>query len=98
MGMGGIAVQENPHCGEMGYSLLPPYWGRGFATMIAQWLIDYGFSRLGLQTMRAVCDTRNKASIKVLEKSGMTIEGYRRGLNQQEIVYRINFTTANTIS
>lgn len=64
--------------GEIGYILHPDEWGRGFATEIAQLLIDLGFNTLHLYRIFATCDPRNSASFRVLEKIGMKREGRLR--------------------
>jgi RimJ/RimL family protein N-acetyltransferase len=64
--------------GEIYYNLLPPHWGNGFATEVAQSLIEFGFSKLKLHRIEAGVSTENARSIRVLEKAGMTQEGIRR--------------------
>lgn len=64
--------------GEIFYKFDPAYWGNGYATEVAQALIKFGFTELGLHKVEAGVATENIASIRVLEKSGMTREGLRR--------------------
>jgi RimJ/RimL family protein N-acetyltransferase len=64
--------------GEIYYKLLPDHWGNGYATEVSRALVKYGFSELGLHRIEAGVATENKASIRVLEKIGMTNEGIRR--------------------
>lgn len=63
---------------EVGYRLLPEAWGQGFATEGARALIDYGFGDLGLVRLIGVTHSGNKASQRVLMKSGLADEGYGR--------------------
>ncbi|MCB0670211.1 MAG: GNAT family N-acetyltransferase [Saprospiraceae bacterium] len=63
---------------EMHYSLLPDYWGQGYATEAVRGLIGYAFEELGLHRLEAGVATGNLASIRVLEKAGMTREGLKR--------------------
>lgn len=60
---------------EVWYKLHPDHWGRGYATEAVQTVLDFGFDRLGLHRIVAGCAVENKASIRVLEKVGMTREG-----------------------
>lgn len=60
------------------YSLLPEYWGNGFATEAAIGLIKYCFEELDLHRIEAGCAVDNLASIRVLEKLGMQQEGRKR--------------------
>ena len=62
----------------MHYSLLPDYWGQGYATEAVRGLIGYAFEELGLHRLEAGVATGNLASIRVLEKAGMTREGLKR--------------------
>ncbi|MCU4176911.1 GNAT family N-acetyltransferase [Carboxylicivirga sp. N1Y90] len=64
--------------GEIYYNLLPEFWNKGYATELAKALINYGFKYLNLHKIEAGVATENMASIKVLEKAGMTREGLRR--------------------
>ena len=64
--------------GEIGYTLNRNYWGRGYATEVAVLLLQLGFENLGLERISATCDARNTASIRVLEKAGLTLQA-RRG-------------------
>jgi len=60
------------------YSLLPRYWGNGFATEAANSLIKYCFEELKLHRIEAGCAVDNLASVRVLEKLGMCLEGRKR--------------------
>lgn len=63
---------------SMHYSLLPRYWGKGYATEAASGLIKYCFEELNLHRIEAGCAVDNLASIRVLEKLGMHREGRKR--------------------
>ncbi len=65
-------------CGEIGYFLLPEYWGKGFATELANALIEFGFTRLGLHKISARCNSNNFKSEGIMKKVGMTLEGELR--------------------
>ncbi len=64
--------------GKIYYKLLPQKWGRGYATELVKTLIKSGFENFKLHKIEAGVSTENIASIRVLEKSGMTREGLRR--------------------
>ena len=67
---------------EMGYAFLPAYYNRGFATEAFQGAIDYLFTK-GFHTVVAGAFSENKASLRVMEKCGMT-----RQDDTDEIPYR----------
>ena len=56
---------------DLGYRMMPRYWGKGFATESAIPCVEYGFNELKLETIYGMADMNNIASRKVLEKSGL---------------------------
>ena len=54
------------------------YWGKGLATEAVNRMIHFGFIELGLNKIWASAISRNRSSIKVLEKSGLRKEGTLR--------------------
>jgi ribosomal-protein-alanine N-acetyltransferase len=59
---------------EIGWRLRPEYWGRGLATEAARAVMDYGFHTWGFPRLISVAQPANLASIRVMEKLGMTYE------------------------
>mgnify|MGYP000855004634 FL=1 len=59
---------------EIGYTLHPDYWGRGYVPEAASALIDLGFKDLGLHKIELVCFGYNVQSQRVAEKLGFTLE------------------------
>jgi len=55
---------------QVGYSLLPPYWGKGFATELTKAGLKYVFSQTNLEEIFGVTESGNIDSQKVLLKSG----------------------------
>lgn len=70
----GFAKIENNQA-EFGYWLAEPYWNQGIMTEAAQLVIDFGFKQLGLKKMYAHVFDNNKASMKVLKKTGFKNNG-----------------------
>lgn len=64
--------------GEFYYSLIPDYWGKGYATETLRRIIKFGFETLNLHRMDAGCAVENMGSIRVLEKAGLIREGVGR--------------------
>ncbi|GGI39389.1 GNAT family N-acetyltransferase [Mammaliicoccus stepanovicii] len=71
-------VRHNMQSCMMGYALDEAYGGKGYATQAAQKLINIAFEELGFHRVEAGVQPVNKASIRVLEKAGMTREGLNR--------------------
>ena len=62
----------------MGYTIARAYWGLGYATEAARALIQFGFDRMHLVRIEAVCLPEHLASARVLQKAGMQFEGVLR--------------------
>jgi [ribosomal protein S5]-alanine N-acetyltransferase len=65
-------------CAEIGYFLLPQFWGKGYATEIAKMLVAVCFKFLDLHRVSARCNSNNSRSEKVMKKAGMIKEGELR--------------------
>lgn len=59
-------------CVEIGWRLLPEYWGRGLATEGARRMIVYASEELSLETLVSFTVPANARSRRVMEKLGMT--------------------------
>lgn len=58
---------------QLGYSLLPQQWGKGYATELTFGGLQYVFTQTNLQTIYAVTEVANTDSQKVLLKTGFTL-------------------------
>lgn len=66
---------------EIGYVLAKPYWGNGFAAEAAKTVMEFGFEKFGLDGYFAKCMEGNDASMRVMQKVGMSFEGiYKNGM------------------
>lgn len=63
---------------NMGFFLLMPYWGKGYATEAAKLIIEYCFTTLNLHKVTADCDPENAMSENVMKKCGMQREAYHK--------------------
>lgn len=59
---------------ELGYWIGEPFWNKGIGTNAVKLIVGYGFEKIGLQRIYASVFDFNKASQRVLEKSGFTLE------------------------
>lgn len=57
---------------DVGYRFLPEYWGRGLATEACRACVTFGFEVLDLKRIIGLALPANAASIRVLEKSGLS--------------------------
>jgi RimJ/RimL family protein N-acetyltransferase len=60
---------------NLGYWIGELYWGNGIASESVALVINHAFSVLGLEEVYAYVYSENKASMRVLEKNGMTKKG-----------------------
>lgn len=60
---------------EMGYTIARTHWGHGYATEAARAVVRFGFDKMQLARIEAVCLPENLASARVLLKIGMQFEG-----------------------
>jgi ribosomal-protein-alanine N-acetyltransferase len=60
------------HFYDVGYRLMPKYWGKGYATESAKAAIRYGFEQLQLTEIIGSAHVENIRSRRALEKCGLT--------------------------
>ena len=73
---------------EIGWGILPPYEGRGFATEAARALIDYLRGDERIESLIAHTFPSIQGSIRVMEKCGMVFDG--EGEEAGTVRYRLN--------
>jgi RimJ/RimL family protein N-acetyltransferase len=72
IGFNGLKYLDDLKETDLGYRLLPEYWGMGLATEAARAALDFGFHELRLPRIIAMAVPENAASVRVLQKLGMT--------------------------
>ena len=70
--------KKNYRTAEVWFKVHKDFWRKGYTTEALIKLLDFGFNHLQLHRIEAGCAVDNIASIKVLEKAGMTREGMKR--------------------
>jgi ribosomal-protein-alanine N-acetyltransferase len=79
--------------GSLGYWIGEPYARRGLMTAAVRTLVPFSFTALRLHRLEAACIPSNAASIRLLENSGFSREGYAReylcinGLWQDHVLF-----------
>lgn len=89
IGYCGLKYLEDIHETDLGYRWKQQHWGKGYATEAGRACLQYGFKNLGLEQIVAQVLAENIASVRVLEKLGMT---YWKQLHTEEnpgLLYRI---------
>lgn len=73
--IGGVNLERYPdgETYEIGWILHRDYRGRGYAAEAARALLFYAFDTLKARRVQAHCDSRNAASVNVMQAIGMTL-------------------------
>ena len=71
---------------QLMYGIAPDHWGKGLATEVARVMIQYGFEEYSFDRIITNADAPNLASLRVMEKAGMTFEK-RVCINGLDLVY-----------
>jgi ribosomal-protein-alanine N-acetyltransferase len=82
--MGGVGPDV-----ELGYTLARSAWGRGYATELAQALVEYAFTVLRVPRVVAQVEPANTASRHVLAKLGMTEREVRTAYGRPHLLYAV---------
>ena len=93
----GIHPQSDIHkkSAELGYWLAEPFWGHGIISRAVKDMVDFAFKTYDINRVFARPFGTNKASQKVLEKAGFTLEGkfektlFKGGEYLDELIYAI---------
>ncbi|HYG17006.1 MAG TPA: GNAT family N-acetyltransferase [Bacteroidia bacterium] len=76
IGMCGLLTQDidNKQEIEVGYHVLPKYWGNGYATEAAQFFKKYAFDNAITERLISIIHPENYPSQNVARKNGMGLE------------------------
>ena len=74
-GIVALYTNEDDHW-EIGYRFLPSFWAKGYGTQVTKGIIDYCFTDLAINYLRADVDVRNIASVKILDKFMSVIDEF----------------------
>ncbi len=69
-------IKRENHRAEIGYTLKPEFWSKGYMTETLTRLIEFGFKDLKLHSFEAEINPKNKNSEKALLKIGFKKEAY----------------------
>lgn len=90
--IGWCGLKYNSTSGEtdIGFRFFEEEWNKGFATESAKACIDYGFTNLNLETIIGRAMQENKASINVLEKTGLQfVREFEFDQHHKGVIYKI---------
>ncbi|HKO92741.1 MAG TPA: GNAT family N-acetyltransferase [Polyangiaceae bacterium] len=84
------ALLEPREDAELGYRLARRFWAQGYATEMSQALVHHGLQQLALPRIVAFVDAEHHASVRVLEKAGLSHAGRARYEGEDVELYRID--------
>jgi ribosomal-protein-alanine N-acetyltransferase len=100
IGFCGYRFFHEPPQLQLLYGFHPRHWSKGFATEAARAMIRFGFENGGFDFVIASADTPNLASLRVMEKVGMSFDN-RETIDGLDAVYykldRQDFKPDNSI-
>jgi [ribosomal protein S5]-alanine N-acetyltransferase len=77
---------------EIGYSIMPEFWNKGFASEAAQKCRDYAFDNNFSESLISIIHEKNERSQKVALKNGMHLDKETIYQNNPVHIYRITKT------
>jgi RimJ/RimL family protein N-acetyltransferase len=75
---------------EIGWWLLPDYWGRGLATEAAKAVLEYGFRTFKFPRVISVAQPANTPSTRIMQKLGMHFDRSFVHQGKDVVSYAIN--------
>lgn len=91
IGRGGLRlvnIEGTPEV-ELGYGLLPDYWGQGLAAEMSREALRLGFGVLGLPSIVSFTLPTNLRSRRVMEKAGLQFERDILWADLPHVLYRV---------
>jgi RimJ/RimL family protein N-acetyltransferase len=74
---------------DIGFRLMKMHWNQGYATEAAKACLEIGFNKFNMKAIVGRAMKKNLASIKVLQKLGLTFIEERIKHNEIELIYKI---------
>jgi RimJ/RimL family protein N-acetyltransferase len=97
IGYCGIAVEEidGKIENELGYRFDPKFWGQGLGTEAASACLEYAFNTLHLEYLLAIVEPDNIASVRILQKIGMSFIKESLYYDKKVHIYKIIKTNSH---
>ncbi len=89
LGWCGLKHDSEKNETDIGFRFFEKHWNKGFATESAKACLDYGFKELQLQSIVGRAMKNNLASIKVLEKIGMSYQKEINFSGKEWVIYKM---------
>ncbi|HEX5346679.1 MAG TPA: GNAT family protein [Pseudonocardiaceae bacterium] len=92
----GCSVEEASDTGYIGYTVVEPCWGHGYATEALRALLGHVLDAPGIRRVVAETMVEHVASRRVMEKAGMRQCGTRIDIEDGEPVELVSYETLAT--
>jgi len=92
IGMCGLIKRDNLDFPDIGFAFLPEYVGKGYAFEIASATITHARETLKLPVVYGITMPENTSSKKLLEKIGLSVEGWYSFPNQENKLLLLKLT------
>lgn len=92
IGVGGIIARnwDGKEDYEMTYSLIPAFWGKGYARELVQHFIEFSKENLPVESVISMIHPENIASQKVAFANGLKLDGKWQFLDIPVNIYRVS--------
>lgn len=84
LGISGFVKRKVLEHVDVGFAFLPKGRGKGYALEASQALMNYGISELKFETILAIANKDNVRSHQLLEKIGLSFQGYIKLYDEEE--------------
>lgn len=74
--IGFFRMEKDHFRAEVGYALMPAFWGKGYMKESLLRILDFAFNEFGLNSIEANVNPKNSNSYKLLERIGFKREAY----------------------
>ena len=86
LGMAGLVRRDTLPDADIGYAFLPRHWSKGYAVEACAAVRDHAMRTLAMPRLLAIVSPGNAASVKVLERIGLTFrENVRMGADELQL-------------
>ncbi len=96
LGLCGLIKRDSLPDVDIGYALMPAYWGQGYAHEAAAAVLAHGRDVVGLKRLLAITSPENQSSIGLLLKLGLRFVEFTHLPPDQRAtnIYRLEFAAA----
>jgi [ribosomal protein S5]-alanine N-acetyltransferase len=77
---------------EIGFDLSTRYWGKGYMTEVIEEVIQFGFTRMGLDTIDATVEPNNEKSNNIMTKFEFKRDAELREQLLYYSIHRVDYT------